>query len=83
MSLIARTRDVIEKYGFCQGTFGSEYSGYCILGAMRRVVYDYREINLAMNVLTRKLGGSVVVWNDMPGRTKTDVLELLGSCSDE
>lgn len=63
--------------GFCRGTYSNEAGQHCILGAVRAVAPEYFVVPAAVYTLTDALGShNLANWNDTPGRTKDEVLEL-------
>lgn len=71
-------RQLIETYGWVQGTYGSWAQGYCLAGALLRVaptMFATRDEAMvaALAPLPASLRG-LAIWNDQPGRTKEDVL---------
>lgn len=87
---LAAAADLIEQKGWLQGSYGSDRIGYCILGAINAVTdswssdegfaTDMAACELLDDILERAHGegsGTVAIWNDHPGRTKDEVLQLL------
>lgn len=79
--LLTGARNAILKHGWVQHKAGSLGEGFCLVGAIvavsskRSTVYGngadvYR-------FLSKFTDGSPVHWNDAPGRTREEVLELL------
>lgn len=73
---------VLEKYGWIQKTFGNRDYGFCLAGAITEAYPKDKDSNKAFNKLVklhprRFADGVVVTWNDNPGRTKKQVVELL------
>lgn len=60
--------DLIEQYGWIQGSFGDHQHGFCLLRAIEPGSVD---------ALYRELPMGLIVWNDEPGRTKEQVLAFL------
>ena len=70
--------EVIEKYGWVQNTYGCKSLGFCAVGAIDFCGSPDR--NEAFNAVYQHLGtsfSSITDWNDKPGRTKKEVLNLL------
>ena len=70
--------ETIKMYGWIQGEVGSTEKGFCIVGAM-----DYASNN---NLSYTDMRDAVVAvhkdfvsWNNKPGRTKQEVIDLLVS----
>jgi hypothetical protein len=78
---ILEAREILDRHGWVQGQF-ENLNGYCIIGALRHTEtcdYSLAAIKLDQHVM-RKTGGricSVMAWNDMSGRTKGEVLDLM------
>ena len=85
---LRKIANVLEKYGWCQGTFGYDAKGpHCLVGAAWYPPTDYidnTEFILFLNDYIGKGPGAlvpasvtVVEWNDTPGRTKWQVIGML------
>lgn len=90
--VLVATRWIIQHYGWCQGhsyidnhgepTDESEaitdsFGGACLSGAMQLVECDVIVRHYA-SMRVQNTGMSYIpTWNDMPGRTKEEVLSLL------
>ncbi len=62
--------------GWCQGTDHNGDGAACLRGAINDVVpADHRARVWAG--ITRHVGGSLIAWNDEPGRTLEQVMEAL------
>lgn len=78
--------DLIEKKGWIQGSYGDHVHGFCSIGALNTVadpdVYYQATQRLAITVpeeFCRRLKPSIqriIEYNDTPGRTKEEVLQL-------
>ena len=78
---LMRGRSRIER-GWCQGKMASP-TGVCAIGALSGAVVYGHEAERAVKILNLAIGeGSsqswhdVIRWNDAPGRTKEEVLDL-------
>ena len=96
--LLQIARDLIEGYGWTQGVLKDD-AGFCVRGAvleacremgiLRRFDQESRESAFyqvldALNVEVSFDGfWTLADWNDDPGRTKDEVLDLLASVSDD
>jgi hypothetical protein len=69
--------DVIKKYGWVQGHFGSIAKGFCMLGALTHVYPSHSKRYSAISCVEDVIDLSIVSWNDAPGRTKRQVLAAL------
>lgn len=47
VTILRQARTNIETFGWCRFTFGSEVSGYCAVGAIRRQIRRVRETPLS------------------------------------
>jgi hypothetical protein len=89
-ALIA-TRWIIDNVGWCQGRLyrtkpgkdlyagGFNYEALdacCLEGALNCVETEV-PYNEAWNTINAAVSGGVVYWNDAPGRTKQEVLDML------
>lgn len=72
-------REYLLTHGWTQGTFQNEQGNVCLMGAFTRSgcvslgedVFD--RILFDIRVLT---GGPALCWNDQPGRTFNEVMDL-------
>lgn len=83
--------EVIEKYGWRQGSVGSTTQGFCLSGALGHVALQHQEQwgNNDVRTWTTHLchwryffsdtmkTASILNWNDTYNRKKSDVLEAL------
>lgn len=67
--------DLIEREGWWQRGGGED--GYCPITALGTLPHRAGLLALAMTELRARVGGSIIEWNDEPGRTKAEVLALL------
>lgn len=68
-------RDLIEK-GWCQNAFRRNDKGqysYCALGACEEVFVNDTWLRKSLG---RGPGQGIMTWNDAPGRSQAEVLEL-------
>lgn len=81
-------RELLVKNGWTQNRYRSQEGAFCLAGAIRYVYafstdFDGRlELHARLERLLAKRGAAdpqVPSWNDEPGRTKKQVLELLRS----
>lgn len=83
--VFTKAADVLEAFGWIQGTFGNIESGFCALGAIGRAEDELGRIGTDLEPLHAAIrhasGGqatpSIVVWNDAPGRTQAEVVTAL------
>lgn len=63
--------------GFCQRIYWNDAGQHCLLGAVRAVDSRHFIVPVAVYALADALGShNLAAWNDTPGRTKGEVLEL-------
>lgn len=79
--LLSDARDLIKEHGWVQNKFGSRSEGFCLVGALVKTNYRHKyrpglEAEAA-SFLAEISGVGVLTWNDEPGRSKEQVLELL------
>jgi len=81
-------------YGWVQGKYSydprlGEAPSRCLLGILdvaaikvggQMAVYSMAH-NMIIDTLTTEIGGSIPAWNDTPGRTLDEVIEILKSTS--
>lgn len=85
--------EVINERGWCQGIYRKDSGEVCAIGAL--VTADCR-LELGGQAYPRAVGAvsgaahrldpevmSVVEWNDRPGRTKDEVVQLLRDTAEE
>lgn len=93
VEVLTETADRVEREGFAQHAFFDMHTGrYCTRGHFTQVVLDkYRGQSVLIDgvdlwksviaacdmALALHLGQGVATWNDMPGRTKTEIVEVL------
>lgn len=88
--VIARAIDIIEREGWCQDGFKDAQGRHCVAGALWKAATgkepmgtqttsdeDCPVYTRAFTRLCGLLGRHVPCWNDMPGRTKDEVIELM------
>jgi hypothetical protein len=83
-NLLRKTAKLLEDKGWAQLTWGNDTSGYCAIGGLRMVQFNYPysassdpNYQLARKALRTVLGGvDVIAWNDTPGRTAEEVIKL-------
>lgn len=80
--------EVLERDGWCQGFLTNSQGQHCLLGAMNQAHYNdevgdfhqFYELRQAVSAHIYNGTGdasSITLWNDTPGRTREDVIELL------
>lgn len=83
--VILKAADLIEEFGWVQGTaygYGEDLnrSPMCMFGALRRAdrASNFDVCNEAVERVNRAVGGRFMAnWNDVPGRTKAEVIAKL------
>lgn len=77
---------ILEKYGWIQGKSANPDRGFCLVGAIDHALRSTYKIQTdadalwgaSLSVLRDKLQTSLLVeWNDTPGRTGAEVIQLL------
>ncbi len=75
-AVLLRAAELIERDGLVQYRSGNRHLGWCAMAALREA--DNEHLRDGWQRLSTFLGvGSVVFWNDTPGRTKEQVLAAL------
>lgn len=85
---LQRAIDILEREGWIQGAMEGGAGGVCLLGALNiapswDVKFDLVRgepvsFGYVRDVLEDRIGDrSIVSWNDQPGRTKSEVLDVL------
>jgi len=70
---------LIERDGWCTETFAEKDGSRCIAGAILAASADRTEYSQTAEEIERELGcGTLMQWNEAPGRTVEDVLAALG-----
>lgn len=85
--LLGEARDELAN-GWTQGTYATSQGSVCAVGAIERAALRNMDIVAAgkaqqeINRLTQEIYGDsrVQVFNDRPGTTKQDVLDLFDKC---
>lgn len=77
--LLRRARERLVRFGWVQGRYGYSSVGHCAIGALygdRLRVPDGTDVFAGEGFLEDAIGapGTVVAWNDKPGRTAAEVL---------
>ena len=81
--LLLKAADLIEERGWCQNTYTSPKGRLCILGALKTAqgVEFVGESNPTVLQASKRfgavVGGRTYQWNDVPGRTKEEVVAKL------
>lgn len=76
-SILLEAANIIERYGWHQGDFGSKGLGFCALGAIKEASKDGTGMSTAMFRASRYVGGYIDSWNDHVWRTKEEVVAAL------
>lgn len=91
--VIRGARALIAK-GWTQGASARDHRGqptsplgpfatsFCLIGAIKRVQCGEREAEEARAMIRERIGDGELIanWNDAPGRTQAEVLEVLDRC---
>jgi len=82
--LLREAAGAIATYGWIQGSAGYEEVGFCAVGALSYAIDEtggtdssYAAAYSALLDEVGGRGGSVVMWNDAPDRTKEQVIDTL------
>jgi hypothetical protein len=83
--VLLKAAELLERRGWCQNELTNPETGaYCVLGALQTVcLVDYFIESEAREILRNKVygeppeTGSLVDWNDEPGRTATEIISTL------
>lgn len=94
---VREAASVIEKHGWIQKDYGEEEIGFCVLGAMSRVRNSWvniftthafaeflPEVEIGKTADGEPLiAHNIAYWNDVPDRTKEEVLQYMHKFADE
>lgn len=80
--VLLKAAEIIEERGWCQGSYNKETGEVCAKGGLRKAVgwphQDGEGYYGALDALYTLIGaGTILSWNDTPGRTKSDVITAL------
>ena len=68
----------LEKFGWIQGEFGNEESGFCLAGCVYGGIDAPPVARGARAILVKVIGDTNIgAWNDQLGRTKVEVIDAL------
>ncbi len=85
-NLLLDAAEIIRLGGWCQGEFIAFTGAVCMAGAIseaaREGMYDGDVYETAYNRISRSVR-SPIDWNDTPGRTKDEVVDLLEKVAKE
>lgn len=76
-AILTRAANYIDEHGLCQGSFDNARGEVCILGALNIVRAEPNAYQDAIDRFCEFTGEGPVHWNDMPGRTKEEVVNTL------
>lgn len=69
--VLEQAADLLERDGWCRGTFTNYQGHHCVRGAIRQIgvqLNDYVLANATQDILAEDLGlshgGALVIWND-------------------
>ena len=77
-----RIADYIEEKGWCQNAW-NDGAAVCLVTGMNHFIFDEAEWFIVWDLLRDRIAlgpdgyAALTEWNDAPGRTKQDVLNLL------
>lgn len=73
---LRRAVAALEKFGWIQGSFGTEQKGFCSWGAINRAARQSSSLRIAVAGAVRKSArtSNITSWNDKPGRRKATVI---------
>ena len=75
IEVLTEARALVAR-GWCQLSM-KRGSKRCLWGAVLDASQSYTEAELARSVLVDVIGDELIAWNDVPGRTQTEVLTAL------
>lgn len=85
-----RSADALSVHGWKQGAAGNQHEGMCLYGAIEypllssgvSIATQWETWYNALALVRDRLGTSrLAEWNDAPGRTQADVVQLLRHCA--
>lgn len=79
IKVLERAKLILNEYGWCQGTYGDDSVGYCIMGATSEACPRGIPWSSIVDTLQGLVTCRLSAWNDAPGRTKEEVIDLLDS----
>jgi hypothetical protein len=71
-SQLLAAADLLREHGWCQSQFMDDEGRICLMSALSLVPASTRAI-----IMVHQATEGVTQWNDISGRTKDDVLDLL------
>ncbi len=86
--VLVEARRILENVGWCQGTYARDENSvailtddpgacqFCVMGALYFASDDSDVEEEARALLNTVVEGSIVAYNDAPGRTKEEVLAV-------
>lgn len=77
--LLIATKSLIETRGWCQGMYSDANQRICLTEGLYRAgkQLNFEDYDELQKVVGSFVGLSFTGWNDAPGRTKEEVLEML------
>ena len=74
--------EIINKYGWVQGSYGDNKRGYCLMGAIKRAYRGFLSQRQAEEAVCSALGihaclTGMATWNDEVCKSKRQVLAAL------
>lgn len=80
--IFKKTEQVIERLGWCQESFGDSSSPVCLFKALTiAIASDYVFADAYSTIRAATGYESIIAYNDEPGRTKEQVIDMLRKCS--
>lgn len=84
LNILVKAKGLIEQDGWIQGDPGRPEWGWCARGAVQRATQLYPDSTTedyvtALDALQKVVGNTITVWNDVPRRTKGEVLTAFGA----
>lgn len=80
---VQRVIDRIKKHGWTQYDFGRSEGPACLMGHISHALRNPVSKRSLVLGLGETVGSSVIHWNDTPGRTKQDILDILEKMKDQ
>jgi hypothetical protein len=76
--VLMRAAEIVRERGWCQLDYEDDQGRVCAAGALYAASGDeWPYVAMGRRRLAASLGRAVETWNDVPGRTKEEVIEAL------
>ena len=83
--LLLDAADLLEKYGWCQGSYHNRQHQFCMVGAVwaaAKTEVLNTAVKEASNHLIEITGPDITGWNDRPERTREEIIAALRKAAD-